>query len=166
MGASTRCIIWLCKGWKATFVWRNRIFAAAAAAAAAALLLLLLSLVYQKELCQPLYAGYICIKESYICCCCCGTTAAAVSGLSKRIVAASISLYANNNLSGTSQLMWSVVTTNCHGLWPSKLASVSVCRWWSSGSSKDIFAGSLSSHNLMVDPWGHIKISYQTFMQA
>ena len=31
------------------------------------------------------------------------------------------------------------------------------------GSSKDILAGSLGSHNLMVDPWAHIKILYQTF---
>ena len=74
-----------------------------------------------------------------------------LSGSAKDILAGSMAQYKMVTVSSTdvicghNKLSWTL--------------AIKVGISQSSGSSKDIFAGSLGSHNLMVDPWGHIKIS-------
>ena len=92
--------------------------------------------------------GHIYMKESYICCCCrCCCYCFTVSGLTKRIVAASmqilIFLWPLNWCDLWSQR---TVTDSGHQSWHQSVYAGS----WSSGSSKDIFADSLGLHNLMV----------------
>ena len=105
-------------------------------------MLLMLSLVYQNKasICRlHLYEGIISATAAVVLlllllllywrCRNCTAVAASATVLLLLFLVYQIKLwqplYANNNLSVTSQLVWSVVTTNCHRLWPSKLASVS-----------------------------------------
>ena len=97
MGASIRCVIYDCAKVGRLHLYEGIISATAAAA-------VLLQLLF------------------YCCCHNCTAAAATVLLLLSLVYQNELwqPLYENNNLSVTSQLVWSVVTTNCHGLSPSK----------------------------------------------